>query len=149
MSKRTELFRRIDTHGGDRAVCWEWRGKVNPTDGRPYVTFDGVRHLAYRVAYELVHGPGSLDGYVGRHTCDNKVCCNPWHLVPGDHQANMQDMRERDRHGLPALAVRNIRKLLAAGRTQQEIADLYGCSREAISAIATGRNKAHVEGEQS
>jgi len=51
----------------------------------------------------------------------------------------MDDMTSRDRHGLPKTARNGIRRLLSEGRTQQEIADLYGVSRETVSAIATGR----------
>ncbi len=53
----------------------------------------------------------------------------------------MDDMVERERHGLPKTVVRAIRKLRIEGRTQSDIADLYGISREAISAIDTGRVK--------
>ena len=52
----------------------------------------------------------------------------------------MNDMKERERHGLSKITVRAIKKLLIEERPQQEIADLYGITREAVSAIATGRN---------
>jgi DNA-binding XRE family transcriptional regulator len=51
----------------------------------------------------------------------------------------MDDMKRRERHGLPGTAVRAIRRLLDQGDTQQSIADKFGVSRETISAIATGR----------
>ena len=51
-------------------------------------------------------------------------------------------MKERERHVLPATIVRSIRKLRTEGKTQQEVAELYGVSRETISAIDTGRRKA-------
>ncbi len=50
-------------------------------------------------------------------------------------------MKERERHGLPKTVVRSIRKLLDEGRTQQEIARLYGVSRECVSSISTNRRK--------
>jgi transcriptional regulator len=48
-------------------------------------------------------------------------------------------MTLRERHGMSANMIKQIMRLLNEGRTQQEIADLFGCSREAISSIATGR----------
>jgi DNA-binding XRE family transcriptional regulator len=57
----------------------------------------------------------------------------------GEHQENMDQMRQRERHGLPATAVAAIRRLLDQGDTQASIAEKFGVSRETISAIATGR----------
>jgi len=53
----------------------------------------------------------------------------------------MKDMVDRERHGLPAIVVKAIRKLRSEGKTQKEVAELYGISREAVSAIDTGRRK--------
>lgn len=38
-----------------------------------------------------------LPPMVVRHTCDNRKCINPEHLVPGTHRENMKDMVERGR----------------------------------------------------
>tara|TARA_Y100001951_G_C11114763_1_gene169483 strand:+ start:238 stop:390 length:153 start_codon:yes stop_codon:yes gene_type:complete len=50
-------------------------------------------------------------------------------------------MVERERHGMPRTVIRAILRLRAKGKTQKEVAELYGVSREAISAIDTGRRK--------
>jgi hypothetical protein len=140
-----DVFKHINMENGDANVCWEWKGKVNKKDGRPYYTVQGKRKPAYVYVLELHTGQPQQQDQVARHKCDNKICCNPHHLSWGTHQHNMDDMKERDRHGLPATVVRSVHNLLEQGRTQQSIADLYGISREAISAIATGRNKSHVD----
>ena len=57
----------------------------------------------------------------------------------------MDDMKQRQRHGLTHHAVRAIRRLLATGHTQQEIADNFGVSRETVSAIANDRLYQHVK----
>lgn len=169
MTKRTnkpiDVFKHINMHEGNKDVCWEYTGYVDKRSGRPYITINGKRHLAYRVVYALVYGSQAtcdgevpsnadegvvsdkgplLDSDIVRHDCDNGICCNPHHLRRGSHQDNMDDMKERDRHGLPAHVVVAIRRLIDNGRTQKEIAEVYGISREAVSAIATGRNKSHV-----
>jgi len=135
------VFLHIDMHEGDKNVCWEWTGKVNKKDGRPYFTCEGSRRPAYSWVLQLSSGEYEK-GRLARHSCDNPICCNPEHLSWGTHQDNMNDMKERERHGLPATIVRSIRKLRSEGKTQQEVAELYGVSRETISAIDTGRRKA-------
>ena len=136
----TDIFKHIDMKGGDTDACWTWKGKVNPKDGRPYFTINGLRRPSYAIVLEATTGEAQ-EGRIARHKCDNAICCNPHHLVWGDHQDNMNDMKERDRHGVPKTVARAIRRLHKEGRTQQNIADLYGISREAVSAITTNRNK--------
>jgi hypothetical protein len=137
----TDVFKHIDMKGGDPDVCWPWKGKTNAKDGRPYFTIQGKRRPSYTIVIEL-HTGEAQEGRIARHSCDNPICCNPNHLSWGSHQDNMNDMKERDRHGVPKTVANAIRKLYSTGNTtQQEIADLYGLSREAISAITTGRNK--------
>jgi transcriptional regulator len=58
----------------------------------------------------------------------------------------MNDMKERERHGVPRIVVRAILRLRTEGKTQQEVADLYGLSRESISAIETGRSHTEEKG---
>lgn len=143
-----DVFRSVDMTGGPNA-CWPFKGKLN-SKGRPYFTVRGEKHIAYRLTYELVNGFGSLDGKIARHKCDNEKCCNPNHIEKGDHQENMNDMKERERHGLPHHTIRAIRKLGATenGPTQQEIADLYGIGRSTVAEILSGKNYSHVKDEE-
>jgi DNA-binding XRE family transcriptional regulator len=133
-----DVFRHIDM--GDNDVCWEWKGKINEKDGRPYFTVLGKRRAAYLIVLELHTGTKKEKGRMAIHSCDNPICCNPFHLRWGTHQDNMNDMKKRERHGLPAIVVRAMRTLLREGVSQQEIGKLYGVSRETISAISTGRS---------
>ena len=137
-NRPVDVFKHIDMSGGNENECWEWKGRLNPKDNRPYFTVAGQRRPSYAVVLELYTGE-EAKGRVARHKCDNSVCCNPHHLIWGDHQDNMNDMKERERHGLPKIVVRAIRKLLDEGHTQSHIAELYGVSRETISSISTGR----------
>lgn len=142
-----DVFKYIDmTPGPDK--CWPWK-RALAANGRPYFTVGGKKRLAYDVARELVSGVSLQRNEVNRHTCDHEWCCNPHHVVPGTHQENMNDMKERERHGLPKTVVNAIRALIAKGRDQEAIADIYGVSRETISAIATGRVYKHVPSENS
>lgn len=145
-NKPTDVFKYIDMSGGSDA-CWPFTGKTN-NKNRPYFTCNGKKHLVYRLVYELVKGENALEGMIARHTCDNEVCCNPNHIVKGDHQDNMNDMKSRERHGLPHHTVRAIRKLAATGKaTHKEIGDLYGIARSTVTEIVDRVNYAHVEDE--
>lgn len=148
-NERSDVFQHIDMRGGADA-CWPWSGAVGGRLGeqRPYFQADNRRQLAYRIVYELKHGVSLTSDQKLLHSCDNGAmpigCCNPAHLRIGTTQENSNDMKSRDRHGLPRHVVTAIRRLLDKGRTQQVIADLYGVSRETISAINTGRVHGHV-----
>ena len=95
-----EVFLSIDMRGGDTEACWEWTKSLSGRDDRPYYAYEGKRVLAYRLVYELVHGP-IPDGHVIRHKCDNPKCCNPYHLETGTRADNEKDKYERDRTGTP------------------------------------------------
>jgi hypothetical protein len=57
----------------------------------------------------------------------------------------MDDMKERERHGMPHHAVRHIKKLILQRIPYAVIADRYGCSASLISEIANGRAYNHVQ----
>jgi len=114
----------------------------------PYFSAGGQRWIAYRKVYELTHGVSLLGSQYMCHSCDNGAhpvgCCNPKHVRVGTPQDNVDDAKSRNRFGLSKSVVRNIRNLLARGHTQQNIADMYGCSRETVSAIATKRTYGYI-----
>lgn len=138
---------------GNDDECWPYIGSAwggNNREPRPYFQANGRRQIAYRWIYELVHGVRLSPDQLILHSCDNGgypiACGNPLHMRCGTVQENSNDMMDRSRHGLPKTVVRAIRTLLEQGRTQQSVADLYGVSREAISAIATQRT--HKRGDK-
>jgi len=134
-----DVFKHIDMRGNDD--CWEWKGKINAKDNRPYFTVNGKRRPSY--AYVLETYTGEIQkGRQVLHSCDNTTCCSPHHLRWGTHQDNMNDMKERERHGLNRTVVRAILKLIEDGRSHEDIAGLYGISREAVTAIHNGRTTA-------
>ena len=143
-NKPHDIWKMIDMSGGPEA-CWPFTGALN-SEGRPYFTINGRKVLAYRETYEQYTGD-KLGDRLLRHKCDNQICCNPKHGEPGDHQQNMDDMKERERHGLSHHMVRSIRKMLANGLTHQVIADFAGVDRTTITAIAGGKTHAHVKDE--
>jgi hypothetical protein len=85
---------------------------------------------AHRVAYALEHGYLPA-GVVVRHTCDNKNCVRPSHLVLGSQADNMAD---RSARGAPDL-VREARALADTGLPLRHIAARIERSRRWTSAV--------------
>lgn len=114
--------------------------------------------LQHRLAYIEYHNLelSDIDGKVVRHTCDNRRCINPEHLLLGTQLDNIQDMVDRDRYAKQAgeenpRAVltwdvvadirRNYKKGARSGEyTRTALAEKYGVSAATISDIVGGRS---------
>lgn len=124
--------------------CRVWLGGL--VNGYGQVYWKGKCRRVHRVVWELAHGcsPGLLDVL---HTCDNKPCCEPIHLFLGTQQDNIEDCIAKGRKAPGKLAeaqVAEIKRLLAAGETQERIASAYGVNQSAISHIALDKHWKHV-----
>lgn len=127
--------------------CWPWtaaRGRTGygrfSVGGRK-----GTMRTASRVAYEIQNGPAG-DKHV-RHICDNPPCCNPAHLILGDHADNMRDMAARERGWktrLTASDVARIRIALGDGAQPKRLAEEYGVVPSTIGMIARFETWKHV-----
>lgn len=152
---------------GDPDECWPWRGPTSrgPRNPFPYGRVDafGFKGIyVHRLAYWLCNG-GELislrkngDALI-RHSCDNTLCCNPRHLLPGTHADNMRDMVERKRKHMPIGAqshrakltthdVQQIRLHRANGVTRKALALLYEVSVSTIKGVTSGRHYADIGG---
>lgn len=76
--------------------CWNITSHKLEPQGYAPIQFKRKRTRAHRLAYELTKGEIFLDDII-RHTCDNKACINPDHLVAGNKHDNMIDMINRNR----------------------------------------------------
>jgi hypothetical protein len=65
---------------GTARECWPYQGRLT-TKGYGQFYFNGRRHSAHRVAYELAIGPVPSGAQLD-HLCRNRACCNPSHLEP-------------------------------------------------------------------
>ena len=59
---------------------------------------EGVKWRAHVLICAVVHGPAPSPFNIVRHTCDNRRCIRPHHLIYGTHGENTQDMMSRGRH---------------------------------------------------
>jgi hypothetical protein len=139
--------------------CWEWqRSRLQPPGLAYGQTNLGRKVLkAHRVIYAIAHQINLEDiaDVIIRHDCDNPPCCNPRHLLTGNHVDNARDRDTRGRantskgvtHGgakLTELNVKAIRLLIAQGINQESIARLFGVYPSLISSIRHNRRWKHL-----
>lgn len=136
--------------------CLWWEGSTTPK-GYGTINRNGRTTLAHRDAYEAVHGDGSAEGVVIRHSCDCPPCCEGSHLIGGTHQDNTDDMIARGRKrvlrgeaaGRALLTddgVRLIRQWRAEGVSGLWLAKVFGVSRSTIYSAANGQSWRHLNG---
>lgn len=76
--------------------CWPWIGSTGP-NGYGRTSYLGKKDaIASRVSYEITHGK-IPDGKIVMHTCDNRKCVNPSHLMVGSYLDNTRDMINKGR----------------------------------------------------
>lgn len=143
--------------------CFNWIGAKS---GGPagttahkygYIRVNGKAVRAHRLMYEMKNGPIPEDSLL-RHTCDNTLCVNPAHLIPGTQFDNMRDMtlRGRDYHPvgeknhskLTESEVISIRKKASAGVPLRDLAEVYSVSASHIRNIVSGKKWAYLNVKQ-
>ena len=122
--------------------CILWTGHVNNSGygsaaGRP----------AHRVAWEKANGREAPKGMVVMHTCANRLCVNPDHLVLGTQHENRMEMVQRGVNPKQKLTWEEA-ELIRWCRRQgprignygwsKRVAKICGVSREAIGALVRG-----------
>lgn len=133
--------------------CWEWMGSLR-TAGYGQFWFDGGPKEASRVAWILTHGdPGPL---CVCHHCDNRLCCRPDHLFLGTHRQNMADATEKGRmnqgtnHHKALLREDQVLSIIRqheAGRSQADLAQVFGVHRSTIWSLVHGDSWRHLQRE--
>ena len=139
-------------------ACWPWTASTQKR-GYGQISVGGRPRIATRVCWELTNGP-IPPGLFVCHRCDNPACVRPAHLFLGTPGDNIHDMDAKGRrvkknpvgskHGcakLDEVRVAKIKRRIAAGEPQKELAREYGVSCGAINHIAKGRQWRHVTPE--
>jgi hypothetical protein len=128
--------------------CWLWHGAAFVA-GYGYIIHEGRKRPAHRVSYELHNGP-IPDGMLVRHTCDNKACVNPQHLLAGTSQDNSDDCVRRGRIArneacgrckLSNVQVAEIRRRRANGELLVPLAKEFGVTHAQIRVISLGLSR--------
>jgi HNH endonuclease len=137
-------------------TCWEWDAALY-SNGYGHFIISGKDHLAHKVSFQLF-GNSIPEGLVLRHTCDNRKCVRPDHLIPGTHSENLRDCVERGRLNpgrlfgesnaasvLTVEDVRKIRHLFTQGYSLSAISRKFGVGVSAIHSIKHGKTWKGVE----
>lgn len=142
----TRFWEKVDKRGN----CWIWTASTLKT-GYGCIRIDQKTIRAHRVAYELCVGPVP-QGRLLRHSCDNKRCVNPSHLIPGTKCDNAVDAVLRGQHRvgerdtkarLSNADVAVIRIALADGVTGRALAQRFNVDESHISHIKHGKSRKH------
>ena len=144
MSKRNDnalasrFWRRVDKTAEG---CWEWPG-AKFLSGYGLIESKGKQLRAHRVAWELENGP-IPDGYMVRHTCDNRACVNSAHLLLGTHQDNMQDMSSRNRQKRK-LTHDQVRYIRYSDATASNLAEVFGIRINQVYRLRNRKRRPNV-----
>lgn len=149
---RGDFWSKVDKSAGP-FQCWPWLA-AKLVVGYGSVREPGTRRQigAHRLAYTLTYGPIPA-GHDVMHTCDQRDCCNPAHLVAGTRKVNMRDCvaKGRQQHGethsqakLTTATVLKIAERYADGEQLKEIATDLGVSLTTVADIIRGRTWKHL-----
>ena len=138
------------TYQIDKNNCWNCNSHKIDSKGYPRIQINKKQTTIHRYFYKIFNG--NCDNLVVRHTCDNKLCINPNHLVLGTHQDNVQDRVERNRNAigenngrskLNAILVKTI-KYQSQNKSKTELAKLYNVSSKVIYNIQNNLTWKHI-----
>lgn len=134
--------------------CWESIGRYISKKGRgyPQIASGGRASMnLHRYLYEILFGE-IPPGVIIRHTCDNKLCINPEHWLPGTVADNARDARERDRYTkgeqvhLAKLTEKRVRYILRHPQTSaKRLAAKFGISTSNIYSVWSRKTWRHVD----
>ena len=115
--------------------CWLWYGATGAR-GRPFVCWRGHSPYLHKALYEIQFGRLAT-GVVLRHSCDEILCVNPWHLQPGTRKDNIHDAFRRQGLNIkvPQSAVEKLRN---GSLSVTAAAEAYNVTVKHCNAIISG-----------
>jgi len=161
MAKRktlADVWQLISIKGDDD--CWEWQGCKNST-GYGSMTASQKTYSAHRIVFYLTY-PNviSLQAPSDKkskqfilHKCDNRLCCNPSHMMLGNYDDNNKDAAAKGRSKAPKGAehklakltqdqARKVREIHKTGLTFVQIGKMFNIHANNISRIVKMRGYA-------
>lgn len=108
--------------------CWLWTGGLNENG---YGSFRlGQTHVkAHKFSSVIASRTDWPAGIVSRHSCDNKPCVRPDHILRGTQLQNVQDSFDRGkriRYSVVSWAEGPVLRMIALGYKDREVKDTLG-----------------------
>lgn len=129
MPKKIPPFKRLYSNTRKTSSgCIEWLGQKSSSGYGQIKAFNKMVGC-HRLSYELYNGAIPF-GLEIMHSCDNKICVNPDHLIAGTHKRNMSDASDR---GLMRRGIKN-----SQSKQVMVLGICYGSVKEAERAIGVG-----------
>lgn len=129
-------------------TCWNFTGAK--ARGYGQLNINGVMVRAHRYVYEQYCRP-LKDGEMVRHTCHNRACVNPNHLMAGTHKENMSDsVADRkfaygSQNGQSKLSESQAKDIYYDNETIPVIAKKYGISRATVYNIKSRKTWKYLD----
>jgi hypothetical protein len=133
---------------GAENECWNWVGSI--VGGYGHFHAGPKVKKAHRLSYENRWGT-IPDGLIVMHSCDNRACVNPKHLVLGTIFDNNKDRDTKKRHrslrgeqhGMARNTIQGVKKIKQLQRKHGEevraLAKELGISAVTVRDVMTGR----------
>lgn len=158
LSLEERFWRKVKVGAPDE--CWPWLG-ASKVRGYGTISAGGrgsPKLLAHRVAFMLHKGEipcgDGAHGTVIMHKCDNRLCCNPSHLIAGSQSDNVADMDAKGRrrtvcrygsdHPNAKMSEADVLEVLSSSVGCVELARKFGVSKTTILAIRHGKTWSHI-----
>lgn len=135
--------------------CWEWMAYKDKW-GYGKIGIKKSALTAHRQVFMELHGRVSSDTLIC-HSCDNPICCNPFHLFAGTNLENSHDCISKGRTWvqsgkvvrrsyITSDQVKEIKHLLSSlpPKSGIKIADRFGINPLVVSRIKCGKTWRHV-----
>jgi len=121
-------------------ICWMWQG-TRQENNYGQTSWGDKHYMAHRMSYIIFNGLIPKEKVV-RHSCDNKLCVNPKHLILGTQSDNLIDAVKRNLHGPQKLTQEEVIEIKKALKNPYRgigyhLAEKYNVTKYAISHIKT------------
>lgn len=140
---KERFLQQVNQNGNDQG-CWHWTGTLSH-NGYGRFTVNDKKVGAHRFAWQLYFGKIPKTKFI-LHTCSNRKCVNPGHLMLGTRADTMRHMKEKNRqakgetHPQAKLNEAEVRVILRLTDElfPKEIAKMFNVSPKTISHILCG-----------
>lgn len=122
-------------------TCWNWTAFIHK-NGYGRLSFNKKQMAAHRVSF-ILHKGQINDGLFVLHTCDNRKCINPDHLLLGTQKENLIDMAKKGRQGIQKIDGHDaylIRNAIKDGFSNKMIAFYFDVVPDTIKGIRYNRS---------